>query len=136
MVLEPFRCRGKTLSQRRNDLPPSQLLFATLLLLTASFTTLESTQIKLLGKDDTVKITLSGYSAADVQWRINGRSLEELGVDRYEVQPDGSLLIRDVRLSDAGRYSIYISSLNLPAGTPAEIINVDVKGIARLSPAC
>ena len=83
----------------------------------------------------TVKITFSGYSAADVKWRINGRRLEELGVDRYQVLPDGSLLIRDVRRSDAGRYTVYISSLNLPAATPAEIINVEVQGIVQLSPA-
>ena len=91
--------------------------------------TLESHQVIILTKDDTVRVTLSGYSAADVQWRINGSSLEELGVDRSQVLPGGSLLIRDVRRSDAGRYTVYISSLNLPAGTPAEIINVTVQGI-------
>lgn len=114
----------------------NKLLFVALLSFIATFVTPVSTQIKVLGRDVTVNITLSGYSAADVQWMINGSSLEELGMDRYQVQPDGSLLIRDVRLSDAGRYTIYISSLNLPAGTPAEIINVEVKGIVRLSPPC
>ena len=97
----------------------------------APFSTPESSQVIILTKDDTVEITLTGYSAADVQWRINGRSLEKLGVDRYQVLPDGSLLIRDVRRSDAGRYFIYITSWNLPVGTPAEIINVEVQGIVH-----
>lgn len=91
-----------------------------------------SSQVIILSKDDTVEMTLSGYSGADVQWMKDDSSIDDLGVDRYEVLADGSLRIRDVRRSDAGRYSIYISSLNLPGGTPAEIINVEVQGIVKL----
>ena len=89
----------------------------------------ESQQVIILTKNGTVKAKLSGYSAADVQWRINGSSLEELGMDRYEVQPDGSLLIRDVKFSDAGRYTVYKSSSKLEADQPSEIIIVTVQGI-------
>ena len=89
----------------------------------------ESQEVIILTEDDTVQVKLSGYSAADVQWRINGSSLEELGMDRYEVQPDGSLLIRDVKFSDAGRYTVYESSSKLEADQPSEFILVTVQGI-------
>ena len=99
----------------------------------APFRTLHSSQVITLTKDDTVMIMLRGFSAADVEWMKDGESIDSLAAGRYEIQADGSLLIRDVRRSDAGSYSIYISSLNLPAGTPAEIISVTVQGILQIN---
>lgn len=91
---------------------------------------LKSTQNITVSKDDRVQISVSGVSAADVQWKKDGQ-LIDFSIGRYKILDDGSLEIRNVQKSDEGRYTIWILTENLESDI-AEVINVKILGI--LSP--
>lgn len=68
-----------------------------------------------------------GYPTPVVYWKKDGMAIDH-SADRYQILASGSLLIRNVSLSDEGKYVAYISQMDLD-GSPTEIINVFVQGL-------
>ena len=84
--------------------------------------------------DGTVDIKVHGYPSPVVTWRKNGFAIDHTA-ERYQILPGGSLRIRNVSLSDGGKYRPYFSQMGLGVNQ-GEVITVIVQGLSGLHIDC
>ena len=90
-------------------------------------------QILQAGKEGFINVgVMIGYPAPEYLWRKNGLKFNP-NIDRFSLQPDGSIKINKVLPMDDGRYSVRISQLNRRRETTKRIEVVVIGNMATVN---